>query len=101
RIGGSRAAICRTVGAPPVLCRSTAAAARGQRAKIRAGHGMPEAEAAEAARSTPFAGSADDVVRALEAYRDACAEAVVFDWPAPFDDSTLDALAGPVTERLG
>ena len=84
-----------------MLIRPTAAAARGQLATILAGHGMPEAEAAEAARATPFAGRADDVVRVLDAYRDAGAEAVVFDWPAPFDDSTLDALAGPVTERLG
>jgi len=100
-IGRDPAAIRRTVGAPPVLIRPTAAAARGALATILAGHGMPEAEAAEAARATPFAGRADDVVRVLDAYRDAGAEAVVFDWPAPFDDSTLDALAGPVTERLG
>jgi alkanesulfonate monooxygenase SsuD/methylene tetrahydromethanopterin reductase-like flavin-dependent oxidoreductase (luciferase family) len=100
-IGRDPAAIRRTVGVPPALIRPTATAARESLARILIGHGMAPPEGAETARNTPFVGTEDDIVRALERYRDAGAEAVVFDWPAPFDEATLDALAGPVTQRLG
>lgn len=44
--------------------------------------------------------SADGVARALAMLRDAAVEEVMFDWPAPFDPETLEALAGPVRDRL-
>jgi alkanesulfonate monooxygenase SsuD/methylene tetrahydromethanopterin reductase-like flavin-dependent oxidoreductase (luciferase family) len=94
-------AIRRTVGAPPALIRSTSGDAREALADILRVNGMTAAEASDAASDSPFVGTVDDVVRSVEAYRDAGAAAMIFDWPAPFDPATLDALAGQVRERLG
>jgi alkanesulfonate monooxygenase SsuD/methylene tetrahydromethanopterin reductase-like flavin-dependent oxidoreductase (luciferase family) len=100
-IGRDPATIRRTVGAPPALIRPSAGRARQELAAILQANAMTASEAAEAARDSPFVGTVDDVVRSLETYREAGAAAVIFDWPAPFDASTLDALAGPVMDRLG
>ena len=61
---------------------------------------MPHAAALEMAEGSPFAGPVDHVVAELLRYRDAGLEAVMFDWPAPFDRQTLEALAGPVRAAL-
>ena len=59
----------------------------------------PDAARRMAERS-PFAGTVESVTDALRRYRDAGLGAVMFDWPAPFDRPTLEALAGPVRTAL-
>jgi alkanesulfonate monooxygenase SsuD/methylene tetrahydromethanopterin reductase-like flavin-dependent oxidoreductase (luciferase family) len=100
-IGRDPATIRRTVGLGPPLVRGSAGAARQALATILLGQGMRSTAAATVAAGSPFAGTVDDVVRALVDYRAAGVEGVMFDWPAPFDPATLDALAGPVRDRLG
>ncbi len=52
------------------------------------------------ATGSPFAGPVQSVVAELQRYRKAGLGAVIFDWPAPFDRPTLEALAGPVRSAL-
>jgi hypothetical protein len=61
---------------------------------------MPRDAALEMATGSPFAGPVETVVTELRRYRDAGLGAVMFDWPAPFDHPTLEALAGPVRAAL-
>jgi alkanesulfonate monooxygenase SsuD/methylene tetrahydromethanopterin reductase-like flavin-dependent oxidoreductase (luciferase family) len=91
--GRDPAAIERTVGLPPPLIRDDREEAVAALAAILALHGTPADEAARAALGSPFAGPADDVERILRTYARAGAQAVMFDWPAPFDGRTLDELA--------
>jgi alkanesulfonate monooxygenase SsuD/methylene tetrahydromethanopterin reductase-like flavin-dependent oxidoreductase (luciferase family) len=100
-VGRDPAAIRRTVGLPPPMVRPDADEARAGLAATFRRHGWPADDAHAAAAAAPCAGTVDDVVAALAAYRDAGAEEAFFDWPAPFDAETLDALAGPVRTLLG
>ncbi len=61
---------------------------------------MPHAAAFQMASGSPFAGPVASVVAELRRYRDAGLSAAMFDWPAPFDRRTLEALAGPVRAAL-
>jgi hypothetical protein len=61
---------------------------------------MPPDAARTKAAGSPFVGPVEVVVAELRRYRDAGLSAAMFDWPAPFDRPTLEALAGPVREAL-
>lgn len=63
-------------------------------------HAIPPDEARRVAMGSPFAGPVEAVVAELRRYRDAGLSAVIFDWPAPFDRITLEAMAGPVRDVL-
>ncbi len=91
--GRDPGAIERTVGLPPPLVRPSRAAAVDVLAGVLAEHGTPAGDAVDVARSSPFAAPIDAVEDTLRAYEDAGAQAVMFDWPAPFDAATLEALA--------
>jgi alkanesulfonate monooxygenase SsuD/methylene tetrahydromethanopterin reductase-like flavin-dependent oxidoreductase (luciferase family) len=99
-VGRDPATIERTAGLPPPCIRPTREEAIAALIGILEGHAMPRAAAAEMASRSPFAGPVDAVVAALRRYRDAGLQAVMFDWPAPFDRPTLEALAGPVRAAL-
>lgn len=94
------AAIRRTAGQPPAFIRASREEAVAGLAEVLRRHGLDRASAEAAAADSPYADTAPAVTGRLRAIRDAgCAE-VMFDWPAPFDPETLDALAGPVREML-
>jgi alkanesulfonate monooxygenase SsuD/methylene tetrahydromethanopterin reductase-like flavin-dependent oxidoreductase (luciferase family) len=99
-VGRPAESVERTAGLPPPCIRSTRPAAIEALAEILQHQGMPEAEAARAAAASRFAGPVQSVVAELRRYRDAGLGAVMFDWPAPFDRPTLEALAGPVRAAL-
>lgn len=58
-----------------------------------AGHGVPPAGARRSIVASAVVGPPDRVSAALARYADAGAAQVVFDWPPPFDEQTLDAPA--------
>jgi alkanesulfonate monooxygenase SsuD/methylene tetrahydromethanopterin reductase-like flavin-dependent oxidoreductase (luciferase family) len=102
---------CRAVGRPPESIERTAGLAapciRPTRdeaidvlAAILQQQAMPRAAALQMARNSPFVGPVEVVVAELRRYREAGLGAVMFDWPAPFDRPTLEALAGPVRSAL-
>lgn len=93
-VGRDPAAIRRTVGIPPIHIRATTDEARRSLAAILERHGIGRDEAIATATDDRFAGSLDDILRALRAYVAVGAEEVISDWPAPFDDETLERLAG-------
>jgi hypothetical protein len=59
---------------------------------------MPPDVAREAAAANPYAGPISALADRLSALADAGASLVVFDWMAPFDPVTLEALAGVAQE---
>ncbi len=92
--------VARTAGLPPPCVRGTHEAAVRDLAATLARH-QPSAPGALAwAAASPFAGTEEEVAEALDAYRNAGAEEVIFDLPAPFDVETLERLAGPVRDLL-
>jgi alkanesulfonate monooxygenase SsuD/methylene tetrahydromethanopterin reductase-like flavin-dependent oxidoreductase (luciferase family) len=93
-VGRDPAAIRRTVGLPPASIRATHGDAVGALANRLRANGLDLDEAAAAAAASPLAGTAGEVADALAAYAAAGAAEALVDWPAPFDDETLDALAG-------
>lgn len=93
-IGRDPTSIRRTISQPPPLVRSTTRTARHRLAAILARHGMAEDVALEAAAVNPYAGPISAVTDRLAAMAEAGASLVVFDWMAPFDKATLEALAG-------
>jgi len=97
-IGRDPASIRRTIGQPPPLVRSTARAAQRDLAAILARQGMPPDVARQAAAANPYAGPISALADRLSALADAGASLVVFDWMAPFDRATLEALAGVAQE---
>jgi F420-dependent oxidoreductase-like protein len=93
-IGRDPASIRRTIGQPPPLVRATTAAARRDLAAILVRHGTPADVARDAAAANPYAGPVAGVTDRLAAMTEAGASLAVFDWMAPFDPETLEALAG-------
>jgi alkanesulfonate monooxygenase SsuD/methylene tetrahydromethanopterin reductase-like flavin-dependent oxidoreductase (luciferase family) len=92
-VGRDPGSIRRTVGLPPASVRTTRRAAEEALvARLRA-NGLPAAEAGEIAAGSPVVGTAGEVAEALRAYAAAGAGTAIIDWPAPFDDETLDRLA--------
>lgn len=102
---------CRAVGRDPGAIERTAGLAapcirptRDEAIEVLAGilqkQAMPRADAVRMASGSPFAGPVEAVVAELRRYRDAGLSALMFDWPAPFDRPTLEALAGPVRTAL-
>jgi hypothetical protein len=61
---------------------------------------MKAEDARENAETSRLVGRADEVAAYLAEHRESGAEEVIFDWPAPFDTQTLQALAGPVRKLL-
>lgn len=98
--GRDPASVHRTVGLPPPLIRSRRSDAVAALAGLLEEHGLPPAEAHAAADGSALVGTAEQVAARLREYAAAGAREVVFDWPTPSDDETLEALAGPVRELL-
>jgi F420-dependent oxidoreductase-like protein len=90
----------RTAGLPIPCIRATREAAVEALAEILGNQAMTRGEAIGVATASPFVGTVDAVVAELRRYRDAGLQAVMFNWPFPFDRQTLDALAGPVRREL-
>jgi alkanesulfonate monooxygenase SsuD/methylene tetrahydromethanopterin reductase-like flavin-dependent oxidoreductase (luciferase family) len=99
-VGREPEAIERTAGLPSPCIRKTRDEAVETLAGILEHHAIPRAAAMRMAASSPFAGPVEAVVAELRRYGDAGLRAVMFDWPAPFDRPTLEALAGPVRAAL-
>jgi alkanesulfonate monooxygenase SsuD/methylene tetrahydromethanopterin reductase-like flavin-dependent oxidoreductase (luciferase family) len=99
-VGRDPTSIERTAGLPAPCIRPTREAAVEALTEILQHQAMPPAAALQMASSSPFAGPLGSVVAELRRYRDAGLSAVMFDWPAPFDRPTLEALAGPVRAAL-
>jgi len=95
-VGRDPGAIRRTVGLPPACIRATHEAAVVALAEQLRANGLAQDEARDAASCSPLAGTADEVADMLRAYAAAGAAEALIDWPAPFDDETLEALAGLV-----
>jgi F420-dependent oxidoreductase-like protein len=100
RAGRDPATVRRTCGQPPVLIRRSRQRAVAELAAIYRHHGVNRQEATELASRSPFASTVDVVAGRLWDLARVGMEEVVFDWPAPFDQATLDALAGPVQDLL-
>lgn len=92
-VGRDPRAIRRTVGLPPVSIRPTRDAARSALADRLRANGISAREAVATAAGSPLAGTPHEVAAALRSFALAGAEEAIVDWPAPFDDRTLDALA--------
>ena len=99
-VGRDPAAIRRTVGVPPVCIRSSRAEAVDALAAILGRFGGPPERARGWAESSPLADTEEVVVGHLRAWRAAGAEEAIVDIPVPFDDETMERLAGPIRERL-
>jgi alkanesulfonate monooxygenase SsuD/methylene tetrahydromethanopterin reductase-like flavin-dependent oxidoreductase (luciferase family) len=99
--GRDPGAVVRTVGLPPPLIRTDRANAVSVLAGLLERHGLDRDGADAAAMASPVVGPVDAVAATLAAYRAAGASEVIFDWPLPADEETLEALAGPVRDALG
>jgi alkanesulfonate monooxygenase SsuD/methylene tetrahydromethanopterin reductase-like flavin-dependent oxidoreductase (luciferase family) len=99
-IGRDPRSIERTVGLPPPCIRASRGEAVEALAAILERHAESPAAARRAAAGSPFADTAANVSATLRDYQAAGASAVIFDWPAPHDVATLDALAGPIRAEL-
>ena len=99
-VGRPPGSIERTVGLPPPCIRRSREEAVDALAETFAELAITREEAIRAAEASPFAGPAEVVVDLLRGYRAAGASAVMFDWPAPYDRATLEAIAGPVRRAL-
>jgi F420-dependent oxidoreductase-like protein len=99
-VGRDPRAIRRTAGQPAAFIRETREASVDGLATALRGHGIAPAVAWAIADASPYADTAERVANRLRAMRSAGCDEVVFDWPAPFDRATLEALAGPVREAL-
>jgi alkanesulfonate monooxygenase SsuD/methylene tetrahydromethanopterin reductase-like flavin-dependent oxidoreductase (luciferase family) len=92
-VGRDPTAITRTAGVPPLHVRGTRAEAKRSLAAILEANHIPPDEAATIAEGDPLAGTIDEVLRVLEAWAAAGAAEVIIDWPAPFDQESLERLA--------
>ena len=99
-VGRDPGGIERTAGLSPPCIRPTRDAAVEALTEILVQQAMPPDAARRMAEGSPFAGPSDAVVDVLSRYRAAGLSAAMFDWPAPFDRPTLEALAGPVRAAL-
>jgi alkanesulfonate monooxygenase SsuD/methylene tetrahydromethanopterin reductase-like flavin-dependent oxidoreductase (luciferase family) len=99
-VGRDPAAIRRTVGIPPVCIRSSRAEAVEALATILGRFGGSPEQAHGWAESSPLADTEEVVAGHLRAWRAAGAEEAIVDIPVPFDDETMERLAGPIRERL-
>jgi alkanesulfonate monooxygenase SsuD/methylene tetrahydromethanopterin reductase-like flavin-dependent oxidoreductase (luciferase family) len=99
-VGRDPSTIERSAGLPPPCIRSTREAAVDALTEVLVRQAMTPEAARRMADRSPFAGTVDSVVDALRRYRDAGLGAAMFDWPAPFDRPTMEALAGPVRTAL-
>jgi F420-dependent oxidoreductase-like protein len=99
-VGRDPGAIERTAGLAPPCIRPTRAAAVDALTEVLMQQAMTPEAARRMADRSPFAGPVTAVVDALRRYRDVGLSAAMFDWPAPFDRPTLEAMAGPVREAL-
>ena len=99
-IGRDPAAIERTAGLPPPCIRATRDDAIAALTSTLERQSIPRAMAADMAARSPFVGTVQSVASRLREHRDAGLQAAMFDWPAPFDRATLEALAGPVRDAL-
>jgi alkanesulfonate monooxygenase SsuD/methylene tetrahydromethanopterin reductase-like flavin-dependent oxidoreductase (luciferase family) len=98
--GRDPATVRRTVGLPPPLIRDRRSDAVDALGAALVRHGLPVSDARAAAEASPLAGSVEQVAERLHQYQAAGATEVMFDWPLPSDDQTLEALAGPVRGLL-
>ena len=85
--------IFRTVGISPPLIRDSWSEAEEAMMETLAGHGVPPSEARRSTAASDVVGPPDQVSEALARYARAGAAQLVFDWPPPFDEQTLDAPA--------
>lgn len=92
-IGRDPTTIRRTVGQPAPMVRPTVRLARRDLAAILVRHGMPPDLARDAAAANPYAGPRSAITDRLAAMAAAGASLAVFDWMAPFDAVTLEALS--------
>ena len=92
-VGRDPNALRRTVGLPPPSIRPTHGAAVAALVDRLRANGLDADEAQAIADLSPLVGTADEVASSLRAYRAAGAVEAVADWPAPFDNDTLVALA--------
>jgi F420-dependent oxidoreductase-like protein len=92
-VGRDPSSIRRTIGQQPPLVRASAQQARLELAEILVAHGLPARVAREVAAADPNCGPLSALEDRLAAFGEAGASLVVFDWPAPFDSATLEALA--------
>jgi alkanesulfonate monooxygenase SsuD/methylene tetrahydromethanopterin reductase-like flavin-dependent oxidoreductase (luciferase family) len=100
-VGRDPKAIRRTVGLPPASVRTTHQAAVEALADRLRANGLGADEARDVAGASPMAGTPQEVAEALRAYAAAGAAEALVDWPAPFDDETLDALAEVIRQAGG
>jgi F420-dependent oxidoreductase-like protein len=99
-VGRDPGTIERTAGLPAPCIRPTREAAVEALTEILQQQAMPYDAAHKMASGSPFTGPAETVAAELRRYHDAGLDGVMFDWPAPFDRPTLEALAGPVRAAL-
>ena len=99
-VGRDPASIERTAGLPAPCIRPTREEAVEALTAILQHQAMPREAALQMAMGSPFTGPVDIGGHGAPPYRDAGLGAVMFDWPAPFDRATLEALAGPVRAAL-
>jgi F420-dependent oxidoreductase-like protein len=92
-VGRDPAEIRRTVSQPPPLIRPTRDAARRDLAEILHRHGLAADIARDVAAASPYAGPRGAAEDRLAELAEAGASLAVFDWMAPFDQATLEALA--------
>jgi alkanesulfonate monooxygenase SsuD/methylene tetrahydromethanopterin reductase-like flavin-dependent oxidoreductase (luciferase family) len=98
-VGRDPGAIRRTVGVPPVCIRSSRAEAVRALAAILGRFGGSAEQARGWAESSPLADTEEVVAGHFRAWRAAGAEEAIIDIPVPFDDETMERLAGPIRER--
>jgi F420-dependent oxidoreductase-like protein len=92
-VGRDPRAIRRTASQPPPLFRPTVREAQRDLAAILQRHGLAPDVARDVAAASPYAGPASAAADRLAELHDAGASLAVFDWMAPFDPPTLEALA--------
>ncbi len=92
-LGRDPAAIRRTAGVPPLHIRPSRVEAKRSLAAILERNAMPAEEAAATAEADALAGTLDEVLATLRAWAAAGADEVITDWPAPFDQESLERLA--------